>query len=251
MKLTGKVALVTGASTGMGRATARLLAQEGADLIINYFQSENEAGSLAQEIQALGRKALPFKADVAIKSQIVNMVETGTKELGRIDILVNNAGSLVARSSFLSMPEELWDRVLDVNLKSVFLCSQAVLPGMIERGYGNIVNISSVGVFTGGGGGGSHYVAAKGGVVALTRAMAAELAPHGIRVNAIAPGIIDTPFHQKFSRPEAVEQRTKALPLSRAGRPEEIARAVLFLIDDECAYITGQTLIIDGGMVFS
>src|SRR3989304_7364834 len=164
MKLTGKVALVTGASTGMGRSTARLLAQEGADLIINCFQSENEAGSLAQEIQALGRKALPFKADVAIKSQVVHMVENGTKELGRIDILVNNAGSLVARSSLLSMSEELWDRVLDVNLKSVFLCSQAVLPGMIERGYGNIVNISSVGVFTGGGGGGSHYVAAKGGV---------------------------------------------------------------------------------------
>jgi 3-oxoacyl-[acyl-carrier protein] reductase len=251
MSLAGNVALITGGSTGIGRATALLLAKQGADIAINYLASQEQAEQVKKEVLAQGRKAIALPANVASKAEVDGMVRRVVEELGRIDILVNNAGTLVTRSPLASMPEEVWDRAMAVNLKGVFLCSQAVIGGMIERGYGRLVNIASVGVFTGGGGGGSHYVAAKGGVVAFTRALAMELAGHGIRVNAIAPGIIDTPFHLKFSTPEAVQKRVKGLPLRRAGTAEEIARAVLFLVDDECGYITGQTVTIDGGMAMN
>lgn len=249
MRLNGKVALVTGASSGIGAATAIALAKEGAAVAVNYLENEEGAQGVVKQIRAYGGKAIAIKADVGKKAEVKAMVERVLEELQGLHILVNNAGTLVKRGTVADLSEEIWDRVIEVNLKGTFLCCQAAILFMIKNGWGRIINIASAGARSGGGGGSVHYHTAKGGILSFTKGLARELGLHGITVNAIAPGIIDTPFLAKFSSPESTAKRVRELPIPRAGRPEEIAAAVVFLASPEAGYITGATLDINGGLV--
>lgn len=246
MKLEGKKALVTGASRGIGRAIALMLAANGADVAVNYAGSEAAAKEVAAEIEAMGRKAIVIQADIASNEASTAMVEAAVKEFGRIDILVNNAG--ITRDGLLMrMKEEDWDAVITTNLKGVFNCTKAAIKYMMKQKAGSIVNISSiVGVM--GNAGQANYCAAKAGVIGFTKATAKEVAARGIRVNAIAPGFIKTDMTNVLSE-KVVEGMLAGIPLNRLGETEDIAKAVLFLASEDANYITGQTLHVDGGMV--
>lgn len=246
MKLEGKKALVTGASRGIGRAIALMLAANGADVAVNYAGSEAAAKEVAAEIEAMGRKAIVIQADIASNEASTAMVEAAVKEFGRIDILVNNAG--ITRDGLLMrMKEEDWDAVITTNLKGVFNCTKAAIKYMMKQKAGSIVNISSiVGVM--GNAGQANYCAAKAGVIGFTKATAKEVAARGIRVNAIAPGFIKTDMTNVLSE-KVVESMLAGIPLNRLGETEDIAKAVLFLASEDANYITGQTLHVDGGMV--
>lgn len=247
MKLQNKVALVTGSSSGIGYAIALALAREGANIAVNYLHNEQGAQEVANKIEALGCQVLIFKADVVDSNEVNEMIGTVVERFKRIDILVNNAGSHIQRSSVLEMNENLWDRTLDVNLKSVFLCSKVVMKTMLKQKSGKIINISSISARNGGGIGATAYAAAKAGVIAFTKGLAKEVALSNITVNAIAPGCIDTPIHKKFSTPEIIKQTIQLIPLRRVGRSEEVAAVAVFLSSDEASYITGQTIDINGG----
>ena len=244
-RLTGKVAIVTGASSGIGKAIALRLAQDGADVALNYAGNESGAHAVAKEIEALGRRAMTVQADVSVGRQVEDMVELVAGAWGGLDLMVNNAG-VVRRGGLLEITEEMWDTVLDVNLKGVFLCCQSAARWMMPRGSGAIVNIASMrGVE--GGSNSCHYAAAKAGVIALTKTLARELAPN-IRVNAVAPGYVDTRIQAELT--EAKRQEIiDGTPLARFGDPADIAAAVAFLASAEAAYVTGQTLVVDGGRV--
>jgi 3-oxoacyl-[acyl-carrier protein] reductase len=246
MKFEGKVALVTGASRGIGRAIALALAAQGADVAVNYAGSEAAAKEVAAEIEAMGRKAFVIQADIASTEASTAMVDAVVKEFGRIDVLVNNAG--ITRDGLLMrMKEEDWDAVITTNLKGVFNCTKAAIKYMMKQKSGNIVNISSiVGVM--GNAGQANYCAAKAGVIGFTKATAKEVAARGIRVNAIAPGFIKTDMTSVLSE-KVVEAMLAGIPLNRLGETEDIAKAVLFLASSDANYITGQTLHVDGGMV--
>ena len=244
--LSGQTVLVTGASTGIGKAIALAFAREGVDVGINYFRSQDKAEEVAKEIETLGRQALLLQADVAESQQVHQMVDKFMTKFGKIDVLVNNAGDLIKRSPISEMPEELWDRVMDINLKGPFLCVKEVLPIMVKQKKGNIVNITSGAAANGGGGGSVHYASAKGGLATLTIGLAKEMASHGIRVNAVSPGLTDTPMQQKYSTPEILKRLAREIPLGRLGRPEEVAAAVVFLASDEASYITGETINVRG-----
>jgi 3-oxoacyl-[acyl-carrier protein] reductase len=245
-KLKGKVAIVTGASRGIGRAIAKKLAEEGARVVVNYNSSSKEAEDLQREITESGGEALLFKADVSISRDVQSMVEATIAKFGRVDILVNNAG-IIFRKRILESTEEEWDRTLDVNLKSVYLCSKAVAPIMIGQKRGKIVNISSIS------GVNSppsavevpDYTASKAGVIGLTRALAVDLAPT-INVNVVCPGAIETDMLAQMSE-QARSGRMAETPLTRFGRPEEIAAAVLYLASDDSDFVTGETLVVSGG----
>lgn len=245
MKLQNKVALVTGGSSGIGRAITLLFAQEGADVIVNYAHSDREAAKVADQVRALGRKALAIRADVSDISDVRAMVDKALADFRRIDILVNNAG-LTIRARLWELTEDKWDRVVDVNLKGTFLCSRAISEAMVREGGGKIVNIASIRGIQGSDSS-MHYAAAKAGVIALTKSLARELAPL-VRVNAIAPGYIETPLHAGMS-PEARQAVIDSTPLKRFGRPEDVARAALFFAGDDSDFVTGQTLVVDGGRV--
>ena len=247
--LTNRAALVTGASSGIGAATAKLLAELGANVAISYHQNQEGAEQVRSEIVTVGRKTIALRADVRQPNQIRAMVRRATEELGPIDILVNNAGSLVERSSSLEISEERWNEILNLNLTSAMLCSQAVAPSMIQRKSGAIVNVVSIAGRTGGGPGAGAYAAAKAGLIALTKSLARELAPHGIRVNAISPGVIDTPFHEVFSTPEMIQSFVASIPVGRIGTPEECARVVAFLASDAASFIVGETIEVNGGQL--
>ncbi|MBI3990387.1 MAG: 3-oxoacyl-ACP reductase FabG [candidate division NC10 bacterium] len=249
MRLDGKIGLVTGASSGIGAATALAFANEGAAVVVNYLTNEAGAMGIVKEIQARGGKAIAIRADVGRKPEVEAMVRTIVKEFGSLHILVNNAGTLITRSTIADLDEEVWDRVIEVNLKGTFLCCQAAIPHMINNRWGRVVNIASAGARSGGGGASVHYHTAKGGILAFTKGLARELGPHGITVNAIAPGITETPFLARFSSPESTAKRVKELPIPRVGRPEEIAAAIVFLASEEAGYLTGATLDINGGLV--
>ncbi|WP_010269679.1 3-oxoacyl-[acyl-carrier-protein] reductase [Paenibacillus senegalensis] len=243
--LKGKVALVTGGSRGIGRAIALQLAEAGADVAVNYAGSEAAAAEVVQAIETMGRRAISLRADVSSSEQADELVQQTISQLGRIDILVNNAG--ITRDNLLMrMKEEDFDAVIATNLKGVFNCVKAATRPMMKQRSGSIINISSV-VGATGNAGQVNYAAAKAGVIGLTKSAAKELASRGITVNAVAPGFIVTDMTDKLNQ-ETKDALLGQIPLSRLGRPEEIAKVVLFLASDAASYMTGQTLHVDGGM---
>jgi 3-oxoacyl-[acyl-carrier protein] reductase len=249
LDLTGKVALATGASSGIGAATAVLLAGLGARVAIGYHSNPEGAEQVRSKIIAGGGTAIAIRADVTRATEIASLAEAVTAQLGSIDILINNAGSLMQRMRILEVKEETWDEIQDLNLKSAVLCSQAVAPSMIERKRGVIVNVSSIAARNGGGPGASAYASAKGGLISFTKALAKELAPHGVRVNAVSPGVIDTPFHERFSTPEMMRNFAAAIPLGRVGTPMECANVIAFLASDAASYVVGETIEVNGGQL--
>lgn len=251
IRFDGKVALVTGGGTGIGRAIALELAHSGASVVVNYHRSQPAAEVVVQEIIGAGGKAVAVQADVTKKTEVQQLVKTAVDEFGRIDLLVNNAGDLLKRCPLVDMTEEHWDAVMNLNLKSVFLVTQAVLPVMLQQRGGNIINITSIAVRNGGAGGAVAYAAAKGAVSTLTRGLAKEVVAHGIRVNAVAPGIILTAFHERHSTPEQIKQFTAAIPVGRCGTPADIIGAVIYLASDYASFVTGETLDVNGGMLMS
>lgn len=239
-----RVALVTGGSRGIGKAVALALAKAEAAVAVNYRERGEEAGAVAEVIRKNGGRAAAFGADVSLRIAVESMVHDIEERLGSIDILVNNAGMAKARG-LDDITEEDFDRTIAVNLKSVFLCTQAVLPGMRTRRWGRIVNISSIGARLGAGSVSVAYGASKAGVEGLTRSYALRLAREGVTVNAVAPGLVDTDMGKPLLE-AGVPTRT---PIGRAGTGEEIAQAILLLMDN--SYITGQTIGVNGGALFS
>ena len=246
--LNGKVALVTGASSGIGRATAETLAANGARVAINFHRNEAGAEAVRAQITGAGGSAIVVQADVTRASEVQSLVEHTVNEFGPIDILVNNAGSLVERLKILELTEERWDQVIDLNLKSAFLCCQAVAASMMERKTGAIVNVSSIAGRNGGALGSIHYSTAKGGLITFTKGLAKELGPFGVRVNAVSPGVIDTPYHEQFSSPEMMKTYAGMIPLGRIGQPAEVAKVICFLASEASSYLAGETIEINGGM---
>jgi len=246
MQLAGKVALVTGAQQGIGWAIAVAFAEAGADVAVNWLDDEGAARAAAEAIVAQGRRAVTIQANMADLAEVREMVLATVAELGGIDILVNNAG-VFPRVDFLAMQESDWDFVQAVNLKGAAFCAQAAARAMIAAGSeGSIVNITSGAAFRGSPRG-VHYVASKGGIVSMTRQMALELAPHKIRVNAIAPGLTDTAQPRYGSTEDEIAAMGAANPLGRIAAPEDIARAALFLASDQAGFVTGHCLHVNGG----
>jgi 3-oxoacyl-[acyl-carrier protein] reductase len=248
LRSSGEVAWVTGSSKGIGQAVVLGLAEQGCDVVVHYNSSEDDAREVEERIKGFGNDVLMLKGDVTDAGDVRRMVGEIEDRYGRIDILVNNAGSMVKRATLAEMTEEVWDRVMDVNLKSVYLCSQAVLP-MMKRQGGRIINMTSVSARDGGSPSSLAYSTAKGGVSTLTRAMAKELVSVGILVNGVAPGRIDTPFHDEFTTDEKREEAAQGIPLGREGTPEEVVGAVLFLASSQANYILGEIIEVNGGML--
>jgi len=249
MVLEGQVALITGASSGIGRATAEAMAREGARVGVNYLKNQKGAEGAVEAIRKAGGEAVAMRADVTRQDEVDALVAAVRKQWGRIDILVNNAGDLLARHTLADMTEEYWDQIMDLNLKSVFLCTRAVWEEMAARRSGCIINVTSIAGRNGGGLGAAAYAAAKGGLLTYTKGLAKELAPHGIRVNGIAPGVIATPYHERYSPPELMAKMVANIPLGRAGTSEEIADVILFLASPAARYILGETVEVNGGML--
>jgi len=249
INLAGKTALVTGGNTGIGQAIALALAQAGADVALTYFSNPDEQTVTA--IRALGRKSLALRLDATDSVEVNQVVPELARALDdHIDILVNNAGHMVGRVPVAEMSDEHWHDVINVNLSSAFYCTRAVLPYM-RTGWGRIVNISSLAARNGGGSGAVAYAAAKAGLLGLTRGLARELAPWGITVNAVAPGLIlETQFHTTFNTEEGRQAAIATIPLQRGGVPNDVAGAVLFLVSDLAGFITGEVTEINGGAWF-
>jgi 3-oxoacyl-[acyl-carrier protein] reductase len=244
MDLTGKVALVTGASSGIGAATAEVLTELGAKVAIGYHANQKGADQVRTKTGVLA-----IQADVRDEAALKAMVARTAAELGPIDILVNNAGSLVERMKLAEITADRWNNIFNLNLTSAMLCSQAVVPSMLKRKRGSIVNIVSIAGRNGGGPGAGAYAAAKAALIAFTKSMAKELAPQGVRVNAVSPGVIDTPFHEVFSTPEMIRNFVGQIPMGRTGRPEECATTIAFLASDAASYIAGETIEVNGGQL--
>jgi glucose 1-dehydrogenase len=251
MRLNGKVALITGASRGIGSGIALKFAEEGADVVVNYRENIEMAETLADKIHSLGGKALTVKADVSKGADVKSMVGKVLDTFDKIDILVNNAGIFIS-GGVADLKEEIWDRVMAVNLKGVFLCCQAVGKYMIaNKVKGSIINIASIS-------GrlpelnGNAYSPSKAGVISLSALLAVEWAKYGIRVNALSPGPVMTPLQQKiYSTPDLLNARNRGIPMNRHGEPEEIGKAAVFLACEDSSYVTGENLSVDGGSLAS
>jgi 3-oxoacyl-[acyl-carrier protein] reductase len=250
-ELKGMIALVTGASSGIGGATAIILASSGASVIVHYSNNRKGADHVAEQICHGGGEAMLIAGDLSSLDGIQSVVEQLRRLPKPVDILVNNAGSLIERARILEIREDLWNRTLTLNLTSAFLISQAVLPPMLAQKRGTIINVSSLAALTGGGIGASAYAAAKGGLSTLTKALAREFAPHGIRVNAVSPGTIDTNYHRVFSSPEVINSVAAATPMGRVGTCEEVAEVIVFLCSDAARFIQGQVVEVNGGYLMA
>lgn len=245
MMFEGKVALVTGASRGIGREIALELARNGANVVVNFAGNVEKANEVVEEIKGLGRESIAIQANVANSEDVDRLVKETIEHFGALHILVNNAG--ITRDNLLMrMKEDDWDAVINTNLKSVFLLTKAVTRQMMRQRYGRIVNISSI-VGVSGNAGQANYVSAKAGVIGLTKTTAKELASRNITVNAVAPGYIATDMTEQLSD-DVKEELFKMIPLARLGEPKDIAKAVKFLASDDAEYITGQTIHVNGGM---
>jgi len=248
MGLKGKVAIVTGARRGMGRSHALKLAEAGAKVVVSDI-SQEDCQKVVDEIKKNQGEAMAVKCDVSKKEEVEKMVKKAVEKFGRVDILVNNAG-ICQFKPFLELTEEEWDRTLNINLKGYFLCAQAVVKEMAKQKTGVIINIASVAMGQQGVGLSNiaHYCASKGGIVGMTEALAVELAPYNIRVNAISPGMIETPMIDTVkSDPKTLEAMLTRVPLRRVGKPDEVSNLVLFLASNKSSYMTGSTVVIDGG----
>jgi len=246
VSLEGRAAVVTGGSRGIGRAIALELARRGVRLVINYQHSAEAAAAVVADIERAGQQAIAIQADVGEYTQAARLIQAALDTYGQIDILVNNAGTTRDQLLML-MPEADWDDVLRINLKSLYNCCKAVARPMIKRRYGRIINISSVSGIAGQGGQ-TNYAASKAGVIGFTKSLAKELGPRNVTVNAVAPGFVFTDLTADLSE-ELRRRAIEATPLRRMGTPEEVAYAVAFLASDEAAFITGEVLTIDGGLV--
>jgi 3-oxoacyl-[acyl-carrier protein] reductase len=249
MVLKDQVALITGASSGIGSASAKAMARAGAKVAVNYCKNRAGAEQTLSSIHQAGGTAMIVRADVTSAAEIQAMVDEVRRRWGRIDALVNNAGDLLARRTLADMTEDYWDQIMALNLKSAFLCTQAVWQEMAARKCGCIINMTSIAGRNGGGIGAAAYAAAKGGLLTYSKGLAKELAPYGIRVNGVAPGVIQTPYHDRYSPPEVFQKFIAATPLGRAGTSEEVAEVVVFLASSAASFITGETIEVNGGML--
>ncbi|MBE3102420.1 MAG: 3-oxoacyl-[acyl-carrier-protein] reductase [Firmicutes bacterium] len=246
MNLSGKVALVTGASRGIGKACALYLAELGVKVAINYSRSSEQADQVVAQIKEMGGEAIAIRADVSKQAEVETMVDETIKSLGGLDILINNAG-VTKDTLLIRMKEEDWDQVLDINLKGAFLVTKAAAKYMMKKRQGKIINISSV-IGVSGNAGQANYAASKAGIIGFSKSIAKELAPRGILVNIIAPGFIDTDMTDVLND-QVKEAILSQIPLGRYGDPEDIAYLVGFLSSEQSQYITGQVIHVDGGMV--
>ena len=250
MRFDGKVAVVTGASRGIGRGIALALAKEGCTVVVNYNRNHEKAREVVEAIKAAKARAIAVRCDVSVRNEVEDMFKTTVDEFGKVDILVNNAG-IGEMAPILETTDDLWDRTLNVNLKSVFLCTQVAARYMMQRRYGKIVNISSNSGFGVACWGETAYAASKAGVIQLTKSAAFELGQYGININCVAPGATDTDMlrggmtDQEYAK--ALDTRKKISSLGLVGKPEDIANAVLFFASDDSRFITGRTLLVDGG----
>jgi 3-oxoacyl-[acyl-carrier protein] reductase len=245
--LRGQRALVTGGASGIGRGIVEALAAHGVDVVLTYLSSDAGARETVAVAQAHGVKAYALQADLTDEAAVNHIVSETQSLLGGIDILVTNAGGILGRIGTLDLTREIWDNAFALNVTSTFLCCKAVIPGMIAQGSGNIVLMSSQAAFDGGGVGSAYYAATKGAILTYSRGLAKELAPNHIRVNCVAPGLIDTRFHDINTPPDMRAAVRGRIPLGREGTPTDVAGAVIYLTSELGAYLTGETIIINGG----
>ncbi len=247
--LTGKVAVVTGGARDIGRAVSLRLAEQGAKVCLNYYDNPDDAEETVRQIKALGKSVIAVQGDMTKSEDIEKLVNSAIEEFGKkIDILVNVAGGLVGRKTIGEMDEKFWDLLMTLNLKTVFLVTKAVVPYMIDGG--SIINFASQAARDGGGPGAAAYATAKGGVLTYTKSLAKELGPKGIRVNAVSPGMINTTFHNVFTKPEVRVNVAAGTPLRREGEANEVADLVAYLASNSASFITGACVEINGGTYF-